>query len=265
MSRKDKTSCSLPGNAAKKPTVAKKNKSAKKASAKKASVKKATKKTKVAKKIKGKVAKKTPVKKKTTTVRKTKARRPESPSQPETAQTYRWLSVSVEEGCEHDAARTLKKIQGIEQVLFPTHDDKALYPGYIFVYCNRADEILIEICQANDVEGVLARNGIFNYAFGGHEAPVELEEKALQSIRNSCTRYLRIARSEMMQVQKGQRISITSGTFSGMVGQVVSVHSRKMIVVAKVCLSDGGMVKKVSIKHGEFETIEESRDDDWRL
>jgi transcription antitermination factor NusG len=151
------------------------------------------------------------------------------------------------------------------QVLLPMHEGVALYPGYVFAECCRGDDILDEICQVPGVEGVLARNGVFNYALGGHEPPTELEASALGSIRGSYARYTRKARGEMVAVARGQRITITCGVFSGMSGDVVSVNRRKMSVIAKVRLSDGGMVRKVSVKYGQFEPLEGQKEDDWRI
>jgi transcription antitermination factor NusG len=177
----------------------------------------------------------------------------------------RWLSIAAEEGSEPQVAKALGRLHSVVQVLLPMHDGAALYPGYVFAECCRGDDILDEICQVPGVEGVLARNGVFNYALGGHEPPTELEASALGSIRGGYARYTRKARGEMVAVARGQRITITRGVFSGMSGEVVSVNRREMSVIAKVRLSDGGMVRKVAVKHGQFEPLEGQEDDDWRL
>ena len=177
----------------------------------------------------------------------------------------RWLSIAAEEGSEPQVAKALGRLRSVAQVLLPLHDGVALYPGYVFAECCRGDDILDEICQLPGVEGVLARNGVFNYALGGHEPPTELEASALGTIRGSYARYTRKARGEMVAVAKGQRITITRGVFSGMSGEVVSVNRRMMSVIAKVRLSDGGMVRKVSVRHGQFEPLEGQKDDDWRI
>lgn len=177
----------------------------------------------------------------------------------------RWLSVAADEGSEPQVAKALGRLHSVVQVLLPMHEGVALYPGYVFAECCRGDDILEEICQVPGVEGVLARNGVFNYALGGHEPPTELEASALGSIRGSYARYTRKARGEMVAVARGQRITITCGVFSGMSGDVVSVNRRKMSVIAKVRLSDGGMVRKVSVKYGQFEPLEGQKEDDWRI
>jgi transcription antitermination factor NusG len=177
----------------------------------------------------------------------------------------RWLSVAADEGSEPQVAKALGRLHSVVQVLLPMHDGVALYPGYVFAECCRGDDILEEICQVPGVEGVLARNGVFNYALGGHEPPTELEASALGSIRGSYARYTRKARGEMVAVARGQRITITCGVFSGMSGDVVSVNRRKMSVIAKVRLSDGGMVRKVSVKYGQFEPLEGQKEDEWRI
>lgn len=225
----------------------KKAASAKKAARRKKAVKKPAKKAKVKKAVKKKPAAKKPVTIPTASPQQT-----------------RWLSVAVVEGSEIQAAKSIGRVKYVAQVLLPVHDGSALYPGYVFSECDLSDDVLTNICQLADVEGILSKDGICNYAMGGREAPVELGPEALRSIRESEARYAKIVRSEMTAVEKGQKITITSGVFSGMSGYVVSINRRKMSVIAKVRLSDGGMVRKVSVKYGQFETAE-GEDDGWRL
>lgn len=220
----------------------------------------------VARKAKKTKAKKKAVRKtKKVVVRKAKVfKEANSPKIVQHQQT-RWLSVAVAEGSEIQVAKFINRVKGVVQVLLPTHDGSALYPGYVFSECDFSDDALTDICHLADVEGILSKkDGICNYALGGHEAPAELEPEALRSVRESGTRYAKIVRNEMTTVKKGQNITITAGVFSGMSGHVVSVNRRKMSIIAKVRLSDGGMVRKVSIKYGQFEVMEVSSDD-WRL
>lgn len=183
----------------------------------------------------------------------------------EAAQQTRWLSIAVAEGHEVQVAKFIKRVKGVVQVLLPVHDGSALYPGYVFLECDFSGDVLTDICHLMDVEGILSKDGICNYAMGGHGAPAELEPDALRSVRESGARYARIVRNEMTTVEKGQKITITTGVFSGMSGHVVSINRRKMSIIAKIRLSDGGMVRKVSVKYGQFEATEVSNDDDWRL
>ena len=205
--------------------------------------------------------------KKSTTAKKKTALKPPADAKAPTEPKARWLSVGVEEGSELQAARAIERTGGVRTVLLPLHDGEALYPGYVFTECclEVGDDLLCDICQISGVEGILSRDGIYDYSLGGHEPPVELSAEALQAIRDSCARFAKMARNEMMSVLKGQKITIISGIFSEMVGEVVSVNRRKMSVIAKVRLSDGGMMRKVSIKYGQFEVIEEQEDDGWRL
>jgi len=255
--------------AAKAPESAKKSATAKKAAKKSATAKKAAKKSATAKKStaakKSTTAKKAA--KKSTTAKKKTALKPPADAKAPTEPKARWLSVGVEEGSELQAARAIERTGGVRTVLLPLHDGEALYPGYVFTECclEVGDDLLCDICQISGVEGILSRDGIYDYSLGGHEPPVELSAEALQAIRDSCARFAKMARNEMMSVLKGQKITITSGIFSEMVGEVVSVNRRKMSVIAKVRLSDGGMMRKVSIKYGQFEVIEEQEDDGWRL
>lgn len=201
--------------------------------------------------------------KKKTAAKKPAAKKPVAMPTASPQQT-RWLSVAVVEGNEIQAAKSIGRVRYVIQVLLPVHDGSALYPGYVFSECDLSDDVLTDICQLADVEGILSKDGICNYLMGAREAPVELGPEALRSIRESEVRYAKIVRSEMIAVEKGQKITITSGVFSGMSGDVVSINRRKMSVIAKVRLSDGGMVRKVSVKYGQFETVE-GEDDGWRL
>ena len=241
-------SCSETGKRRKKTAT-----SAKKKVRRKKVVKKARK--PAAKKIKTVVKKKSVVKKKPITKK--------VQTQP---QQTRWLSVAVIEGNELQVAKLIGRVRGVVRVLLPTYDDSALYPGYVFSECDFSDDVLMDICQLADVEGILSRNSVCNYAIGGYEMPAELKSEALRSIRESEARYAKLVRKEMTIVEKGQKITITSGVFSGMSGYILSVNRRKMSVIAKVRLSDGGMVRKVSMKHGQFDVMECDDDDDgWRL
>ncbi len=197
-------------------------------------------------------------------VAKKKSKKPVAKNLSAKSQT-KWLSVAVEEGSEIQTAKFIGRVKCVIQVLLPIHDGAALYPGYVFSECDLDDDVLLEICHLADVEGILSQDGICNYATGGHGDPAELDPEALRSIRESEARYAKIMRSEMTNVEKGQKITITSGVFSGMSGHVISVNRRKMSVIAKVRLSDGGMVRKVSVKYGQFDVAEGERDDDWRL
>jgi len=209
----------------------------------------------VAKKSKKAVAKK-PVK---------KAKKAVAKPATKSVKEARWLSVAVTEGSEVQVAKFIGRVKCVFRVLLPMHDGSALYPGYVFSECDLSDDVLMDICHLVDVEGILSKDGICNYAAGGHEPPVELEPDALLSIRDSELRYAKIVRSEMTSVDKGQKIAITSGVFNGMSGHVISVNRRKMSIIAKVRLSDGGMVRKVSVKYSQFEVVEGESDDGWRL
>lgn len=242
-------SCSETAGKRRKKTVT----SAKKKVRKKKVVKKARK--PVAKKTKTVVKKRPAVKKKSVTKK--------AQAQP---QQTRWLSIAVMEGNEIQVAKFIGRLRGVVRVLLPTYDDSALYPGYVFSECDFSDDVLMDICHLADVEGILSKNSICNYAMGGHEMPAELKPEALRSIRESEARYAKLVRKEMTIVEKGQKITITSGVFSGMSGYIVSVNRRKMSVIVKVRLSDGGMVRKVSVKHGQFDVMEcDDNDDGWRL
>lgn len=177
-----------------------------------------------------------------------------------------WISVSVLEGSEIQIAKAVNKVQGVMEILLPQHDETPLYPGYVFVRCDVvSDETLVAICQVNNVEGVLARNGVWNYALGGHDAPIELGGDALASIQNSCTIFTKMVRGNMSKVTRGQRVMITAGTFESMSGTVVKVYRRQMYIIAKVNLSEGGLSRMVKVKHGEFESVEGDKDDGWKL
>lgn len=264
---------------AKAATVKPKSKAVKrKPKAKAVTVKKTKAKTKkVVKKVVKKVAKKKAAKKRTSkNTGRRKAKKTTRVSRRELSEKLKWIAVVVSEGFERQASTAISRVADVYEVLVPEYEGDLLYSSYVFVGCILEEDALASICELPNIDGILTSRGAWNYSLMSRDAadskasaslvPVELSDTELQAIRKSSTIVKQNARTNISQVEVGQKIIITTGIFEGMNGTVKKVYRRQMAVVAEIQLSEGGMARMARIKHGDFDIVKEDHDDDgWQL